>query len=572
MSDAHIAATAPHESSGQFLHLVLPLCLCLPIEIGLLWPAWTDGQLSGYRATALLVVTSISLLGLVAYWRAKWVKPLRALTQVLREAASAEADLSKDMPMLSVAELRALAGQYNAMLARQRTTLATVQGLTVKIAVESARSMRHVNDCSAKTLEQSRLAESVLTHSKAAAETMQQVVDETQSISKTTADNLELAQGAADELRRASDNMRGIAGHIESFSDVAASLQTRSDSIRQVVYLIADIAGQTNLLALNAAIEAARAGEAGRGFAVVADEVRKLAEKVHGATADIARDIDAMVVDVGATLGQAQQIRQATTPTLAAVERSYELFQRQLVDFETTSRTVRAIAEHVNTAASGNVEICTMVESIHADSTEINTRMRQSADATRGLTGVAEEVQAVTGRFVLGHGPLDAAMTRAMRCRDRIAVQMAQLAASGVNLFDQQYRPIEGTDPKKFITGYTERFAKQFQAQFDELAKATPGGKFVLAVDANGYGPTHNSWYSHLPTGDRSVDLVNSRDKRMFNDPAGLRAARNQERFLIQTYVRDTGEVMTELDLPITVQGRHWGGLRMGFDAATLLK
>jgi methyl-accepting chemotaxis protein len=88
----------------------------------------------------------------------------------------------------------------------------------------------------------------------------------------------------------------------------------------------------------------------------------------------------------------------------------------------------------------------------------------------------------------------------------------------------------------------------------------------------NGYGPSHNSWYAKPPTGDRATDLVNSRDRRLFNDPAGLRAARNQDRFLLQTYVRDTGEVMTELDRPITVHGKHWGALRLGFDAATLLK
>lgn len=97
------------------------------------------------------------------------------------------------------------------------------------------------------------------------------------------------------------------------------------------------------------------------------------------------------------------------------------------------------------------------------------------------------------------------------------------------------------------------------------------GGKFCLAVDTNGYGATHNSWYSKAPSGDAAVDLVNSRDKRIFNDPAGLRAARNTQRFLLQTYARDTGEIMTELDVPIMVNGRHWGGLRLGFDASAML-
>ncbi len=73
------------------------------------------------------------------------------------------------------------------------------------------------------------------------------------------------------------------------------------------------------------------------------------------------------------------------------------------------------------------------------------------------------------------------------------------------------------------------------------------------------------------PTGDRVVDLPVCRNKRIFNDPIGLRAAGNVQRFLLQTYLRDTGEIMTEIDVPFFFGGRHWGNLRVGFDAAVLL-
>jgi methyl-accepting chemotaxis protein len=72
-------------------------------------------------------------------------------------------------------------------------------------------------------------------------------------------------------------------------------------------------------------------------------------------------------------------------------------------------------------------------------------------------------------------------------------------------------------------------------------------------------------------TGNPETDLLNSRDQRLFNDTAGLRAAKNQQRSLLQTYVRDTGEIMTELDLPIYIAGQHWGGLRLGFDASAMM-
>jgi methyl-accepting chemotaxis protein len=85
-------------------------------------------------------------------------------------------------------------------------------------------------------------------------------------------------------------------------------------------------------------------------------------------------------------------------------------------------------------------------------------------------------------------------------------------------------------------------------------------------VDENGYAPTHNSKFAQPLTGDHEHDLKASRDKRMFDDPTGIRAARNTREFLLQTYMRDTGEILCDLSVPLTVGGRHWGALRVGFD------
>ncbi len=73
------------------------------------------------------------------------------------------------------------------------------------------------------------------------------------------------------------------------------------------------------------------------------------------------------------------------------------------------------------------------------------------------------------------------------------------------------------------------------------------------------------------PTGNPEIDMAKSRDKRIFNDPAGLRAAQNKMPFLMQTYARDTGEILNDLSIPISVNGKHWGALRVGFDPRVLL-
>ncbi|MEZ4485427.1 MAG: hypothetical protein R2864_12845 [Syntrophotaleaceae bacterium] len=85
----------------------------------------------------------------------------------------------------------------------------------------------------------------------------------------------------------------------------------------------------------------------------------------------------------------------------------------------------------------------------------------------------------------------------------------------------------------------------------------------MSCVDSNGYAPTHNGIYAQSVTGNYQTDIVNSRDKRMFDDKAGLKSAKNTKPVLLHSYLRDTGEVLSEFALPIKVAGKHWGALRI---------
>jgi len=77
--------------------------------------------------------------------------------------------------------------------------------------------------------------------------------------------------------------------------------------------------------------------------------------------------------------------------------------------------------------------------------------------------------------------------------------------------------------------------------------------------------PTHNAAFNHPPSGDPAVDATKSRSKRLFNDRTGIRCGSHRQALLLQTYMRDTGELMHDLSVPIMVQGKHWGGLRLGY-------
>ncbi len=132
------------------------------------------------------------------------------------------------------------------------------------------------------------------------------------------------------------------------------------------------------------------------------------------------------------------------------------------------------------------------------------------------------------------------------------------------DIFDENYIPIPGTDPQKYHTKYDTFLDKAIQELEDEYLKDDQV-VFAVLVDRNGYLPTHNSKYSLPLTGNKEKDKVGNRTKRLFNDEVGLKAARNQQELLKQVYARDTGEKMWDISAPVMVNGKHWGGFRIGF-------
>ena len=140
---------------------------------------------------------------------------------------------------------------------------------------------------------------------------------------------------------------------------------------------------------------------------------------------------------------------------------------------------------------------------------------------------------------------------------------------SSAQLFDEAYRPIPKTNPAQHTTGFVALADPLFPAVQEHMLGSSPKVVFCIAVDRNGYGATHNRKYCRPQRGDLAWDSANSRYRRIFNDRTGLASARNERPFLLQTCRHDMGGgsfiLMKEAAAPITVNGRHWGGVRLAF-------
>lgn len=234
-------------------------------------------------------------------------------------------------------------------------------------------------------------------------------------------------------------------------------------------------------------------------------------------------------------------------------------------DFKQTTEQLSTISAAIYNLRESNQAIHREVEEIRNHSVDISGRMKQCQDSARTLRESTEDLQCTLADFRTGSSMFDTLHDKCIHFRDQVAGVLQKLADRGINVFDQAYRDIPGSNPRRYTTAYDSQCDADLTRLYDDLLREIPGLVYSLSVDTNGYAPAHNGVFSNPPSGDPTIDLAKCRHKRIFNDPVGLKLAKNEKSSLFQTYVRDTGEILNDLSMPITVGGRHWGAVRIGF-------
>tara|TARA_R110001583_G_scaffold21513_18_gene81788 strand:+ start:2680 stop:4356 length:1677 start_codon:yes stop_codon:yes gene_type:complete len=362
--------------------------------------------------------------------------------------------------------------------------------------------------------------------------------------------------------------MEGTRERVNANAELIAQLESKSEQIKAVTHVISDIAEQTNLLALNAAIEAARAGEQGRGFAVVADEVRALAAKTSSATEQIGETVNQINNAIKDAVTNSKEltvvIDQGVKMTQTISGHLNEMYARS----ESIQQSVNTIAENVQNNSANIQQISAIVGETSQRLEQTENEIASISDRSLSLSETAEKIYEAFGDSELGYIH-DIAKQEAVAAASAITMLFEQAIDSGKlsvdDVFDTDYQPIADTSPKKFTTRYDQFTDDQLPSIQEPILDRHQEITYAGAVDCNGYFPTHNRRFSQPLTGDPARDLTQNRMVRIFNDRTGLRCGQNQQSFLLQTYKRDTGEVMHDLSVPITVKGRHWGGFRTGY-------
>ena len=528
-----------------------------------------------YGLMLMIVLTAIALCWNVLqilYIRHLILRPVRMIATIFDEIGRGEGDFSRNLPTITHDELRTLAEAYNRFADKMREIISEVRKMSVNIAREAVVVKRTVSSTAVRADQQGEIANSVFGASSEAVQAIQEVSSSAEMISHSTDTNLATARNSLGEMQEIVTKVQLVSDKLHQFNDTVGHLAKRSDSIRQIAGLIKDIADQTNLLALNAAIEAARAGEMGRGFAVVADEVRKLAERVNLATQEITVNIGGMIDLVRETQSENEVINNDIRQTREVVERSSGEFQQMVGNFERTGDQLNQIAAAMEQLTATNSQVHESVRQVHDLSVEVAGSMKASEETTQMLSQATESVQELVSRFKIGRGAFDFNVDKARLFRDTVQDKLAEMAGRGINIWDQNYQPQPNTNPQKFQVSYCSAFEQQMQPLLESALTSLRGGVYALMIDTRGYGAIHNQKFSKPLTGNYQNDLVGNRTRRIWDDVTGQRGAKNTQPMLVQTYARDTGEILSEINMPIMVGGRHWGAVRVGCESTVLLE
>jgi methyl-accepting chemotaxis protein len=523
----------------------------------------------GLFMLVVLLIASVTIYFVVA----RIIRPLLIVTKVAERVAAGQLD--ETIKIDSNDEIGRLASAFNKMtqvivknlkgeIDRSQRMVASVKETIQQLSSSANEIMAISAQQSSGATQQASAVQQATTTSEEIAVTARQVAENAMRVETQAAQASAACNNGVQVVDNAIAGMGQLKGQVQSIAEAMLELGENSQKIGGIVDIIDEISDQTNLLALNAAIEAAGAGEAGKRFSIVANEVKRLAERTVDATAQIKGLIDQIQKATNSTIMLTEEGTKGVDSASTLVARVSEALVNIIDMVQETTNAAIEIKLSTQQQTTASEQMAETVAEVRDVATQVAASAQETTIAITELTGLAENMRDLLVDDLESQGRIEA-MAGAKEMENLLAKAISSGKLTAKELFDENYIPIPGTDPQKYHTGYDRYLDETITGIQDSYLLKNSQIFYAVLTDRNGYIPTHNTKFTQPLTGNREKDIINNRTKRIFDDPVGLAAARNQDEVFVQVYNRDTGEKMWDISAPVYVQGRHWGAFRIGY-------
>ena len=350
--------------------------------------------LSTFRTSALIatfiaVISIIALLGLLIRLL---LQPLHVMTRAMQNIAEGEGDLTRRLAVNSKDEFGTLGSAFNHFVERVHTSMREVSSATEHVNEVALRVVSASNASMLNSDEQASRTNSVAAAINELGAAAQEIASNAAQASHQASDARGLAQEGQQVVERSINSMQQLSQMLGTSSGHIESLNDKTVNIGQILEVITSISQQTNLLALNAAIEAARAGEAGRGFAVVADEVRNLAHRTQESAQQVQTMIEELQVSARASVSTMEESQRHSADSVEIANRAGE----RLISVTERIGEIDGMNQSVATATE---EQTSVVESINMDITEINTLNQEGVENLQSTLRACNDLEQQAARL-----------------------------------------------------------------------------------------------------------------------------------------------------------------------------